>query len=680
MLILASFAILEQITPAGLKHPFAATMTSHFNKLNTPLLSLPQYPTLRSQARRFLEAGYAEIETCDLNTFFYGGIMSRDDRVDGLKVELFDEYEELGAFLGHYFVLVARNDVSKQWLRPQSQDWQYINWKRDMLLNGNMAASSHCHGSKSTDEKLVITVLDHKPLRRRFPAVAAWENGFLVHGGLSTTTRLSTSLHLCPATESSVFEGHGRNTPGARMCHTMTTLDNGVLLIGGRDAPNSGTADCQYFELKDGQGKWDAETHVPLGTGKQVIYRHTATTIGKEQVVLFGGRRVGGITSGDWLRYDRCKGWDKLECHDACPALWAASICWRDGVGVLLGGVTSEGECSGDIYTWHLERNTVKLKRWDLDSHSRSLTRRYGAKFVPYGDSEFLLVGGAGGHHVLSWSEQLLLLSSATESIRALEIPNVAGVEPWLVGHDVACHEMTGDIVIVGGGGVCFSFGSFWNEKVLHLCYPSNTISTKSWQLLEESFVDSRTEEPPPIEQTSSKPIHRIRLTTPEQWHNQVLQKSEVCILEGLQFGDCVNKWTPEYLKSSVGHKPVVIHSTTAHAMNFLQKNFKYTTQSFTNFIDTIFSDGNEKVYLRAVSDDAKNKPARLEDDFPSLAPDFEIPAILRGEGGIEDKIFSTVLRIGGVGTSMWLHYDVLRPQLLGLILGNGQYTHPNRR
>lgn len=98
--------------------------------------------------------------------------------------------------------------------------------------------------------------------------------------------------------------------------------------------------------------------------------------------------------------------------------------------------------------------------------------------------------------------------------------------------------------------------------------------------------------------------------------------------------------------------------------MNFLQKNFKYITRSFSDFIDTIFSDNDEKMYLRAISDDAKNKPAKLEDDFPSLSPDFKIPAFLRGEGGIHDKIFSTVLRIGGIGTSMWLHYDVFYPRL----------------
>jgi len=636
-------------------------MFAHFNKLNTSLLSLPQYPSLRSQARRFLEAGYAEIETCDLNTFFYGGVMTPQDRIEALNLELFDEYEELAAFLGHYFVLVARNNSSKQWLRPQSHDWQYIHWKRDMLLNGNMAASSQCHHeSQSTSEKLLLTTLDLKPVRRRFPAVAEWENGFIIQGGLSNTTRLSTSLHLRPANDSSVFGVHPKNRPGARMCHTMTKVNDGVLLIGGRDAPNSGTVDCQYFRMRDGQGSWDLETRVPLGEGKQALYRHAVTAIGIDQVVLFGGRRVGGITSAEWLRYDcSSKRWDVLDCNDPCPALWGASISWKNGLGVLVGGMTLEGECCGDVFTWRLEGKTVKLKSWSLDIHSRPLTHRYGAKIVPYGDSDFLLIGGAGSYHLLTWREQFLLLSPATESVHTVDIRNGAGVEPWLVGHDVAIHEARGDIMIVGGGGVSFSFGSFWNEKILHLSSPSSTASLRSWQLLEETSVDSLSANPTTNDEMSPKDIRRLRIDTLHQWRAQVIQNSEVCVLEGLHFGDCIQKWTPEYLKSSVGDKPVIIHSTTASAMNFLQKNFKYITRSFSDFIDTIFSDNDEKMYLRAISDDAKNKPAKLEDDFPSLSPDFKIPAFLRGEGGIHDKIFSTVLRIGGIGTSMWLHYDV---------------------
>ena len=587
--------------------------------------------------------------------------MSLQDRIEALKVELFDEYEELGAFLGHYFVLVARNDSVKAWLRPQSRDWQYINWKRDMLLNGNLSVSSGCHESQLMGEKLILKALDHKPVRRRFPAVAAWQDGFLTQGGLSTTSRLSTSLHLRPATDSSVFQLHPRSRPGARMCHTMTTLNDGVLLIGGRDAPESGTADCQYFECKDGQGKWDVETQVPLETGEQAVYRHTVTAIGKEQIILFGGRSTGGITSGEWLLYDRCRGWATLECQDTCPAKWGASICWRDGIGILMGGITSDGICTGDVYTWRLDGSKVKLKKWSLDNHSRSLTRRYGAKIVPYGNAAFLVVGGAGSHHVLSWSEQFLILSPSSESVCIVEIQNGAAVEPWLVGHDVAIHPITGDIVIVGGGGVCFSFGSFWNEKILHLYNEFSTTSIKSWQLLEEAYVESHPNQFLPIESIAPRLIRRARISNQGQWHSEVIEKSEACLIDGLHFGNCVNSWTPEYLKSSVGDKPVVIHSTTAHAMNFLRKNFQYTTRSFADFIDIVFSGNNDKVYLRSISDDVKNKPARLEDDFPSLAPDFELPAFLRGDEGIEDKIFSTVLRIGGVGTSMWLHYDVRR-------------------
>jgi tRNA wybutosine-synthesizing protein 4 len=154
--------------------------------------------------------------------------------------------------------------------------------------------------------------------------------------------------------------------------------------------------------------------------------------------------------------------------------------------------------------------------------------------------------------------------------------------------------------------------------------------------------------------------LRRVRITSAADWY-AVLQSREACILEDLNFGSCITKWTPEYLQSAVGpEKKVIIHKTDAEAMNFLSKNFKYITQTFSSFIDAVFNSTTERVYLRSVSDDAKNKPSNLAEDWPSLATDFEIPSILRGEDGIpEGKVFSTVLRVGSVGTSMWLHYDV---------------------
>jgi tRNA wybutosine-synthesizing protein 4 len=286
-------------------------------------------------------------------------------------------------------------------------------------------------------------------------------------------------------------------------------------------------------------------------------------------------------------------------------------------------------------------------------------------------------VGGAGSHRVLPWSEQFLRLDADNETVEVVEVRHSASIEPWLIGHDVSFQASTRETIIFGGGGVCFSFGSFWNEKILHLHQEHDGyLDSQNWTLQEETTTKALV--PTTISFTSPQPksLRCMRIDTPARWH-KVLESSEACILEGLDFGSCINRWTPDYLKSAVGSdKQVVIHSTEVEAMNFLAKNFKYTSRSFSDFIDLVFSDSNDKVYLRAVSDDAKAKPARLEDDFPGLAKDFQIPSILCGDGGIKsDRIFSTVLRVGGIGTSMWLHYDVL-PDLNSLITGNGKHTY----
>ena len=355
------------------------------------------------------------------------------------------------------------------------------------------------------------------------------------------------------------------------------------------------------------------------------------------------------------------QGWKKLHCDG--PALWGAGLGWSQGRGILVGGINAEGECSGDVYSWHLDEkdHTIELQKWGLQVHVRSLTRRYGLKVIPWNQGGFVVVGGAGSHRILPWPEQFLFISSG-KNIQVLDVRNGSEMEPWLVGHDVTTQENSDHIIIVGGGGVCFSFGSFWNKKIFLMSQSGKDVAIQQWKLVEETSLRHQQTQlsSTPQNLLRSKTIRRIRLTAPEQWH-QILLSSEVCILEGLDFGTCVTKWTAEYLKSTVGpDKQVIIHSTDAEAMNFLAKNFKYTSTSFGDLIDSVFSTTAKRVYLRAISEDVKNKPTRLDHDYPGLAKDFKIPAILCETGGIEEnRIFSTVLRVGGVGTSMWLHYDV---------------------
>jgi len=641
----SSFAIIEQITPAGTSHPFAVTMQNHFTKLSTPLLSLSQYPTLRSQVRRFLEAGYTEVEACDLNAFYHNIIQPETN-----EIELFDEYEELSAFLGHYFVLVAKNDKTQSYLRPNGTDWQYINWNKDVLLNGKTIARNHCHDSRQNHLTLSITSLDiQKPIHRRFTSIAPLDNGVFIFGGLSNTSRLSSSIQLRPEThEAASFQVSGK--PSARMCHTLTPLNDAcILLVGGREAPNAPKDDVWIFD-----GDWKQAEPFPQGG----IYRHAAVQISPDKAIVYGGRGQSRKPSSSWFLYTYLEGWQELKCDDS-PALWGACISWNEGKGVLVGGVNDEGDCQGDVYSFEIDLVEVKLKKWDLDEQTRTFTRRFGAKAIPRGSSDVLIIGGAGSRRVIPWSEQCLQVSLADQTVSMVSFLKPDGVEPWLIGHDVAIARNNSNIIVAGGGGVCFSFGSFWNDKALRLDHPDFP-NTFQWKLLEETNIKLPDNSSVVSSSTTPENLPRVQITQAEQWH-QILRLQKPCVLEGLNLGACIQKWTPEYLKKNVGpEKPVIIHVTDSQAMNFLSKNFKYESRSFAHFIDSVFSPTQEKVYLRAVSDDAKNKPAKLEDDFPNLAKDFEIPDILCGSGGIDtDRIFSSVLRVGGVGTSMWLHYDV---------------------
>lgn len=90
----AEFCLLEQILPDGPDHPFASTMTGHFEKLSTPIKSVTTYPTIPQQHARFRNRGWSKIRAQSLwsawndDTFF-----SPDDRRKIDHIEPFDEWE-----------------------------------------------------------------------------------------------------------------------------------------------------------------------------------------------------------------------------------------------------------------------------------------------------------------------------------------------------------------------------------------------------------------------------------------------------------------------------------------------------------------------------------------------------------------------------------------------------------
>ncbi|KAF2984959.1 hypothetical protein EK904_000383 [Melospiza melodia maxima] len=107
----ACFLLYEQVQP---QDPFGHIMQQHFRQLSTALRSLELYPDCPAQHRRFLAQGWTECSVMDMNEFFTCCI-PEDEQQRVQTLEPFDEYEEWHLKCSHYFVLAASKGMEPSW-------------------------------------------------------------------------------------------------------------------------------------------------------------------------------------------------------------------------------------------------------------------------------------------------------------------------------------------------------------------------------------------------------------------------------------------------------------------------------------------------------------------------------------------------------------------------------------
>src|SRR2546423_123299 len=107
-----TFCMLQQYLPEGADHPFAETMLKHFEKLNTPLRSVHEYPDIHSQTQRFFALGYEKVNARNLWRLWSDPLfLSPSQRLALDKTEPFDEWEEFALFASHYILVIAQVGV-----------------------------------------------------------------------------------------------------------------------------------------------------------------------------------------------------------------------------------------------------------------------------------------------------------------------------------------------------------------------------------------------------------------------------------------------------------------------------------------------------------------------------------------------------------------------------------------
>ena len=468
------------------------------------------------------------------------------------ECEPFDEWEEFVLFASHYFLLVADKGFPG----------------RSPMITTFPKSNPGAADFEPADK--VLTARSESIPRssvRRFGALVTMSSDDLGHhGGLGLQSRVGTI---------DVYSSHAKApavTPAAtgiepRMCHTISTLDYGSLLVGGRTSPEHALRDCWLLQ----DVRWKRVDDLPIS-----LYRHCATQVtlesGHQGVLICGGKTGASYVSSCWLLWRASFGWVQVTVQDKdlTPRFGAVISSIGSTSGILLGGITADGTILDDLWEWTLigEDTTPSIELSKASTSCLGLPNiigRMGACLTrsPIG---LLLIGGVSSslltqdHEIVCLSQEI---SDGTQTPRwvwktaTCQIPKQ---RPLLVGH--SAHAWSDSVIILGGGAVCFSFGTYWNTELITLSTnnaqgicASNKNALRVETTSQQRPVDISTSQLTVSEKhqrhSDALSLTRLQLESSEDLIRVIKQGRPVVISASL--GPCVRQWTLDTLALKLG-------------------------------------------------------------------------------------------------------------------------------
>jgi tRNA wybutosine-synthesizing protein 4 len=526
-------------------------MLKHFEKLQTPLKAVNKYSTLDDQRQRFLRAGWLRVEVQTLWDYWQCKINLEQKRALDVT-EPFDEWEEFALFASHYFLLIAHS-------------------------TGPMTAARFSANQESLSTSCVDLAETRNPLnrgQRRFGAAIEVENGHVVfQGGMGPKGRLG-DWDVYKAKDCTTYL-KTRPPQAAYVCHTITRVGpDSFLLVGGRTSPDNANPNC--WLIKGGSREMTGSLH-------PARYRHSAVRVRASRsdepgVLVFGGKTGSGIILSDWMLWTRAHEWRKLiVVGEHVGARFGAAMATSPhsaAKGILLGGMSEDGKIYKELWEWELDFDNLtvvcRLASPENNPKASDMVHRFGASIVPF-SSSYILVGGITNRQILEQAHQILLIP---EDLNLERGQTVHHIHPGLfVGAGVTCTE-GGQVLIVGGGAVCFSFGAFWNESYYTLQERQDTSiwAPRIWEFSEfpnEELGKAVVNDKQNASGPNVKKIPRQRVERLEDFEN-ILARREPVIIEGLNLGRCTHLWTLEYLRDRIGAEREVSDLTESLQYNAL--------------------------------------------------------------------------------------------------------------
>lgn len=417
------FLCLEQLLPAGPFQGFGRTMLFHFSKLNSPLNSVSTYPTIPLQVERFKKAGYTTAEASDLMGFWKSLPKDLHKRIE--QIEAFDELEEFIHFAQHYIILHATNSDFTS------------------LLPNLESLTDFESSGVNLDFKLQKRTSD---LERKFPAATVSKDGTILLNGGSSISRLNSTLFASDSSDPLTID---ESALSARLTHTLDQLEDGrYLIVGGRHAPNKPLTDCWILDENDGLFKWTEAQPLPVPRS-----RHSTFPV-ENDLFVYGGN----FSETPFVKFQNNK-WEDLSVTGPLVSKKSSAVAFEGGKGVVVGGLDEDHNITDTLHIFRVCGENIITELY----FQHPLLSRYGAKVHFISDDVLLLVGGVSDLLLYDQETTIVQITLSTKKVKTVKIPDAVWEQlPLLVGFQLLQYEDS--LVCVGGGEVCYSFGSIWND------------------------------------------------------------------------------------------------------------------------------------------------------------------------------------------------------------------------
>ncbi|TRY91864.1 hypothetical protein DNTS_027206 [Danionella cerebrum] len=409
------FVMYEQIRPDD---PFGRVMQLHFLKLNSTIHALKQYPDTVTQTHRFIR-------------------------------------KEWHQKCSHYFILTSlKGCLLKQGLltAPKAPSIPQI------------SPQWHQH------PPLVIQSICGAPSVEAIGmASAVLASGLIVlTGGCGRNGRDTTAQVLIK--EKGDWKSVCVEILGERVVSLYQTLTSvpgrGAVLFGGRTSPLNPSDSVFWVTFDPSVLRLSFEKMVCSGTGPKPRWRHTSTLMfynDKTLLFVFGGRSEKDPVLGD--AHFLCledNHWTEASIAvigEGPEARHSHSACSYEGGIVIFGGLGKGGRPLGDAFYL---RPTLSGFYWEKKNFNPSPIPRYSHSSHVV-DGKLVAVGGV-------WLQSKGVPGVCVLNLNTgvcLEIQLDTTAVPWPLMLHSFCSELLGaeatEMLIVGGGGNCFSFGTHLN-------------------------------------------------------------------------------------------------------------------------------------------------------------------------------------------------------------------------